>query len=281
MGKKSKTEVGPSKFSQPYISDAANGLQAANNANAGNMANINSTLQNNMGTVLASTLNNPTMGAANTYTQDVLNGKYLNSNPNLQGIIDNTNSDVANATNAAIGVRGGAGGSAQAQIMARELAKNETNLRYQDYNTERGYQDKGVADAAQLSGANATNIQSLLQYLTTQAGLPTAQAQSYAQAIAGLMGQYNTQTKTPSAADSISQGVGTAMQIASVFSDRRLKRNIERVGEMSDGLGVYDYDYIWGGERQTGVMADEVANLRPWALGPEIGGYATVNMAAL
>jgi hypothetical protein len=235
-----------------------------------------------MGNVLASTLNNPAIGAANTYTQDVLSGKYLNSNPNLQAIIDNTNSDVANKANAAIGIRGGAGGSAQAQILARELAKNESNLRYQDYATERGYQDKGVADAAQLSGANATNIQSLLQYLTTQANLPTAQAQSYAQAISGLLGQYNTQTSTPSTASSIASALGTAAQIASVIpSDRRLKTKIERVGRHPDGLGIYDFDYIWGGARQRGVMADEVAQLRPWALGPTIGGYATVNMAAL
>ena len=30
-----------------------------------------------------------------------------------------------------------------------------------------------------------------------------------------------------------------------------------------------------------GVMADEVAALRPWALGPEVAGFATVNYAAL
>lgn len=203
MSKKQKTETGPSKFAQPYISGAANQLQAANAANAPNIANISSTLQSNMPQVLASTLNNPTLGAANTYTNDVLSGKYLNSNPNLQAIIDNTNSDVANKANAAIGIRGGAGGSAQAQIMARELAKNEANLRYQDYSTERGYQDKGVADATALSGANASNIQALLQYLTGQATIPTSGAQSYANSIAGLMGNYNTTTQ--------SQGLGSTL----------------------------------------------------------------------
>lgn len=282
MGKKSsKTETGPSKFAQPYISGAANQLQAANAANAGNMANINSTLQNNMGNVLASTINNPTMAAAQGYTNDVLSGKYLSGNPNLQAIIDNTDQSVIDKANAAIGSRGGAGGSAQAQILARNLAQNEANLRYQDYATERGYQNQGIQDAATLSGANANNIQALLQYLTTQANLPTQSAQQYASAIGGLLGPYNSQTSTPSTASSIAQGVGTALQIASVFSDRRLKTNIKRVGELADGLGVYDFDYVFGGARQRGVMADEVAKLRPWALGPKIGAFQTVNMAKL
>lgn len=79
--------------------------------------------------------------------------------------------------------------------------------------------------------------------------------------------------------------LGSALKIgasaASLFSDRRLKTNIERVGEEPDGLGIYEYDYLWEGPRRRGVMADEVAALRPWAMGPEVAGYATVNYGAL
>ncbi len=56
-----------------------------------------------------------------------------------------------------------------------------------------------------------------------------------------------------------------------------------KVGEFDDGLGVYRWNYIWDAPdaRQEGVMAEEVAELRPWALGPEIGGIKTVNYGAL
>lgn len=65
-------------------------------------------------------------------------------------------------------------------------------------------------------------------------------------------------------------------------SDRRLKKNIEKVGGFEDGLGIYEFDYIWGGPRHRGVMADEVEKLRPWALGPRTReGYATVDYGAL
>lgn len=73
----------------------------------------------------------------------------------------------------------------------------------------------------------------------------------------------------------------TAGGIASIFSDRRLKENIEKIGEHPDGLGIYNFSYIGEGEILQGVMADEVALLRPYALGPIVNGYATVNYEAL
>lgn len=68
---------------------------------------------------------------------------------------------------------------------------------------------------------------------------------------------------------------------AKVFSDRRLKHRIRKVGEFADGLGIYFFSYLGSKQRIKGVMADEVAALRPWALGPKIAGYATVNYGAL
>jgi len=77
----------------------------------------------------------------------------------------------------------------------------------------------------------------------------------------------------PSTAGSIASTVGG---IASIFSDRRLKEDIEKVGEFEDGLGIYSWRYIGQAIRHVGVMADEVAKLRPWALGKPVAGFATV-----
>lgn len=66
------------------------------------------------------------------------------------------------------------------------------------------------------------------------------------------------------------------------LSDRRTKTNIRRVGTFDDGLGIYDFEYIFApGKVFRGVMADEVARLRPEALGPKFGKYQTVNYAAI
>ena len=60
-------------------------------------------------------------------------------------------------------------------------------------------------------------------------------------------------------------------------SDKRLKKNIHKVGETSDGLNIYQYRYLNDEGPYIGVLAQEVAEKRPDALGPEIAGYMTVN----
>ena len=64
--------------------------------------------------------------------------------------------------------------------------------------------------------------------------------------------------------------------LSNVFSDRRLKKNIKQIGTRPDGLNVYEFDYIWGGGRQTGLMAQEVQSVYPGAVS-ESGGYLMVD----
>lgn len=66
----------------------------------------------------------------------------------------------------------------------------------------------------------------------------------------------------------------------SFFSDRRLKTDIEQVGSHGT-LGLYRFRFIGQDDLHVGVMADEVAIHAPYALGPEIGGYATVDYGKL
>jgi hypothetical protein len=62
------------------------------------------------------------------------------------------------------------------------------------------------------------------------------------------------------------------------FSDRRLKTDIEKVGETDEGLGKYIYRYIWDrpDTKRLGVMADEVEKIYPHAV-QELDGYKLVN----
>lgn len=149
-----------------------------------------------------------------------------------------------------------------------------------------GVTGQGAASGLLNSGATAKALQ------TRGAEINQGFFNNYLQQLAGLSGlglqagglvantgQKSTSTGgSPSTLGSIASTVGG---IASIFSDRRLKRDIERMGEFPDGLGIYAYRYVMGAKRVLGVMADEVAKLRPWALGPERAGYATVNYGAL
>jgi hypothetical protein len=55
------------------------------------------------------------------------------------------------------------------------------------------------------------------------------------------------------------------------FSDRRLKRDIKRIGTLF-GVPIYTWHWIWGGDG-VGVMADEV----PWAIAGKINDYFVVD----
>lgn len=74
--------------------------------------------------------------------------------------------------------------------------------------------------------------------------------------------------------------IGGPLGVAGLFtSDRRLKSNIVRVGTHPLGIGIYEYDLF--GERQRGVMADEVETVVPEAVVTGANGYKMVNYGLL
>lgn len=76
-------------------------------------------------------------------------------------------------------------------------------------------------------------------------------------------------------------GLGSAASsampgIMAMFSDERLKEDIEPVGSLYDGTNVYRYRYIGDATPRIGLMAQEVEKTRPDAV-VEIGGYKAVD----
>lgn len=66
---------------------------------------------------------------------------------------------------------------------------------------------------------------------------------------------------------------------AIMASDARLKSNVKRIGDHPLGIGIYEYDI--GGQRQVGVMAQEVQRVKPEAVIQHPAGYLMVNYGAL
>ena len=61
------------------------------------------------------------------------------------------------------------------------------------------------------------------------------------------------------------------------WSDRRLKRDIVRLGVSPRGFAIYRFHYVWGGPVMVGVMAQEVALSCPEAVLVGPGGYLQVD----
>ena len=70
-------------------------------------------------------------------------------------------------------------------------------------------------------------------------------------------------------------GVASAAS-AIPWSDRRLKKNIKAIGG-----GWYEFEYIWGGGKQTGVMAQELLLTRPELVHVHPSGYLMVDYGGL
>jgi hypothetical protein len=257
---KSTQTTAPSTYSAPYVTDAANVLRPGFEAATAN----NSTLL-------------PRINSALDYSQGVMNGNYLNGNPYLQNVINASNRDVTSGVDSKFEGAGRYGSGDYAGVLARALADNENKLRYADYAQERQYQNQAPGQLAGLTGVSAS--------------LPQAAGNTYAEAIRGLLGQYNTTNGTVTQSQPIGPMILSAMasaaQAASMASDRRLKTNIRRIGEWDDkGDGLGKYEWNWksspNGEKIIGVIADEVEKLRPAAFVPNfIGQYAGVNYGAL
>ena len=108
-------------------------------------------------------------------------------------------------------------------------------------------------------------------------GAATAQGQ-YDQSV------YNAQAAAN--AQMMSAGIGAAGALggagigAAVKSDRRLKKNIKRIGTHVLGIGLYTWDYLWG-QPFSGVMADEVEQVMPEAIVMHPSGFKMVNYEML
>lgn len=245
----------------------------------------------------------PLTDAAQSELTKTLSGDYLSAgNPHFSAMMDRVASDLRprmDAQFASAGPGGYASGLHQ-NAMASALADAGSQLAYQNYGDERNRQVQGMLFAPQLAQqdyfdasklAEAGGVREDLeqqrindamqrhQFAQTE---PWQRLQMYNNLIQGNVGgQSESTTTTPrrslGASDLIGGGLGIAglLGMMGVFSDERVKEDIRRVGETDEGLGVYTYRYKGSPVTQMGVMAQEVEQVHPEAVG-NIGGIKTV-----
>ena len=137
-----------------------------------------------------------------------------------------------------------------------------------------GQQLAGLGTGAQqaaLQGAQAQIGAGTLQQQTQQAGL-TAQYQQFLQ-------QQGYPFQVAQFLAGIAEGTGAlsgSTTTTQTSSDRRLKEDIKEIGQTNDGLPIYSYKYKGEDRTQIGLMAQDVEQVKPEAVGLA-GGYKTVD----
>lgn len=277
MGGKSKSGSAQ-KWAKPYAIAGANAAQSVFNQNQGATQQLANDVRGLVpGLIAKYNADNPNVGAAQGYNADVLSGKYRTGNPYLSELMSNTNRRIADDVNSQFSMAGRYGSGAHTGVLTDRMAEADNALMYGDYNNQMTRMDQQAALAPTLAQADYIGLDEILKSAGVGAELPYVGLTPYTSALANL---FSGSKQKEGVGGMIASGIGSAAS-GIAMSDRRVKRDIERVGELDDGLGVYEWQYVWGGPRHRGVMADEVETLRPWALGPRIAGFATVNYGAL
>lgn len=192
---------------------------------------------------------------------------YADADPFRQQNMDAANQSIRRTYNAR-----GMDTSGNALLAAARASQERGSQDYNSYlNRLQGAQGQGAQFAQQGAGM-AGNFGNALMgmrygYGNQQAGNEI----SYSNAQAA-----NRNTGI----NNLLNAAGTAAK-AFAASDIRVKTNIERVGTLPSGLALYAFDYVWGGPRQVGVMAQEAALMVPNAVIETDSGMLMVDYARI
>lgn len=163
------------------------------------------------------------------------------------------------------------------ELSTRQQRQNESQLDYQRGLSTRQQALNEVAQA--LGGSQLTPIGQTGALVDPAAAFASAEAARNRQ-YQGDLANYNAGVASNNATMGGLFQLGSAA-VPYLFSDRRLKRDVVRVGEFMPGVGLYEYRYLWDDELQRGVMADELEKVRPDAVSYDANGFAMVDYGRL
>lgn len=186
-----------------------------------------------------------------------------------------------NALAALLGLTGGGD-----QAAAAANFRNTPGYQFQLQEGSKAITGNAAARGLLNSGSTAKALQKYGQ------GLADSTYQQYIQNLLGLGGLGTQAGSVLASSGSTSQGGGSSNNGGlgkaigfglSLISDRRLKKDIEEIGE-HEGLPVYEYHYRWEDEDDplhVGVMAQDVAEKMPEALGLPLFDYMRVDYSKI
>ena len=164
------------------------------------------------------------------------------------------------------------GNNARAQGMDELYA-----ARAQPLNEFNAFRSASPVDMPQFAGASPVNMAN------------TDVAGNYWNAFDANMAKYNAAQQQQNGmmsglfglGSSALTGAGAAGGFGALFSDERLKENIEPLGELPDGTPTYEYNYKGDDARHAGVMAQEAERAHPGAIKTHPSGFKMVDYARL
>jgi hypothetical protein len=256
---------------------AQQGITQASNPTA--YANAMSLLNNNQTFANQQAYNNSYQsglaGANQLYNQNLQNANFANAAQAQSFGQSATNAGAQNAQNQ---FNANLQNSATAQMVQNYLQSGalSNQASAQDYSNAINTYNAPLNAYQILSGINQPNVGGSVN-------TPTTAGQSAPNLMQAAQNNYQAQLASYNNTQSGLFGLGSAGIMAYALSDRRIKKDITKIGTRADGIGVYSFRYEWedGTPLHVGVMAQEVAPIYPHAVATLPGGVMAVNYAAL
>lgn len=183
-------------------------------------------------------------------------------------------------------------GQANALDLANMGAQNNAmsqqfGLNQQYANAQNQLRQQAIAEEMQRRGMSLNEMNALLSgqqvNMPSMPSFNTAQRSETPNILGATQMGYDAQLGAANAQNAaFGNLLGAGAQLGSaafMFSDRRLKSNIKRVGTHAIGVGIYDYTMM--GMPQRGVIAQEVEAVRPDLVKRHASGYLMVNYGGL
>lgn len=171
---------------------------------------------------------------------------------------------------------------AQNNAMSQQFGINQ-----QYANAQNQLRQQAIAEEMQRRGMSLNEMNALLSgqqvSMPSMPSFNTAQRSETPNILGATQMGYDAQLGAANAQNAaFGNLLGAGAQLGSaafMFSDRRLKSNIQRVGTHAIGVGIYDYTMM--GTSQRGVIAQEVEAVRPDLVKRHASGYLMVNYGGL
>jgi hypothetical protein len=183
-------------------------------------------------------------------------------------------------------------GQAQALDLARMQAQNQAigqqyGLNQQFADAQNRLRQQAIAEQMQRRGMSLNEMNALLSgqqvSMPNMPSFAAAQRSETPNILGATQMGYDAALGAANAQNAaFGNLLGAGAQLGSaafMFSDRRLKSNLKRVGTHSTGVGIYDYTMM--GMPQRGVIAQEVERVRPDLVKRHANGYLMVNYGGL
>lgn len=266
------------------MGDTANSMY--NNAFNTAQSNMYGTANNMAGLGLSNAQGNANrdLSAQTSNASNQLSAQQFNASAaNNMGQFNAANQLNAQQFNANLGLQNNAQAMQLAQQQLANRAQGLNLLGTGNALQDQNYQQRlGLLDAP--NQYNWNNLNRYASIVTPGAGIggqSSSTAPNNTNPLAGALGGALAGAQLASMTGLMGTGMGAGIGGAlALLSDRRFKTDIERVGTLDNGLGVYRYRYKSGGPMQLGVMADEVKAVNPAAV-VNVGGVDYVNYGGI